>query len=287
MSEHGGAAAFKEAAGYLGAVVLKRMEGLTGLQVMGAVGLTWAQYRMINSMLIDKFGIPNLASEVDVRREIKLDTATPIECGEATVEDRHGEERQCTFMRVLDLCDVVEKEVGALFQNDMINKEMDADGSPYAWKIVIKYMGDKGGHSFKFAVSVMNAKEPNSPKRCVVLCDFEGLDSHANLKKMVFDVFGGAMDAVMDMPMLILECDSKTVAKLVPSSCSLVAVGTTRTLPSPLAPATPPSTPTRTTVEAVVDTGCFKVLDGATLPAPSSSAIADVGEDGTWALIFE
>jgi hypothetical protein len=121
---------------------------------MGAVGLTWAQYRMINSMLIDKFGIPILASEVDVRREIKLDTATPIECGEATVEDRHGEERQCTFMRVLDLCDVVEKEVGALFQNDMINKEMDADGSPYAWKIVIKYMGDKGGRSFKFAVSV-------------------------------------------------------------------------------------------------------------------------------------
>lgn len=121
---------------------------------MAQVGLTWAQYRIINSILIDQFGAAVLATEIDMRKEIALDTPTPIECGEDTVEDRDGVERRCAFMRVLDLCDAIEKEVGALFQSDMINKGLDADGSPFAWKLGIKYLGDKGGRGFKFAVSV-------------------------------------------------------------------------------------------------------------------------------------
>ncbi len=116
---------------------------------MAECGLTWSQYRMLNSILFDVFGTGLLATELDMRRNMKLDNPTPIDCGEAEVTDRHGNKRMCSFSRVVDLFDAIEKEVAALFESGMINKDLDVDGSPYRYMLAVKFMGDKGGRSTK------------------------------------------------------------------------------------------------------------------------------------------
>jgi hypothetical protein len=46
---------FKEAAALAGVSIMQRMSAVDGLELMSAASLSWSQYRMINSILLDKF----------------------------------------------------------------------------------------------------------------------------------------------------------------------------------------------------------------------------------------
>jgi hypothetical protein len=167
--------AFKNAAKVLNVAVLERLSSMDGLEIMADCGFTWTQYRKLNSILLDKFdGTSILATECGMRKFAALQAPIVVECDKEMLTNRRGDEVSVQFCRATDLFDAIEKEFAALVDSDRLNKELDAPGSPFAQKIALKFLGDKGGRSTKFGFTVINGKDPNSPKRFIVLCDFEG-----------------------------------------------------------------------------------------------------------------
>jgi hypothetical protein len=291
-------AAFKHAAVTIGVTMHERMDAMDGLQMMVACKLSWSQYRSLNSFFCSKFDKPVLATENSMRGSMLQDHPIVLECGTTEVTDRKGEEFECSFSRAKSLIDALEKEVGALFQSNMINSELETPESPFKARIALKFLGDKGGRSTKFGFVVINAKDPNSPRRFVALCDFEALDNHSNLKKLVFDKFAVEMDALTDLTMLIFQCGGKTVAKLVPKECSLVTVGSRASAPAPPAAASSvPAAPTTPTAPARAATRSQSSLNSAIcmtraatdeiLASPASPIGAEIDEEGTWALLYK
>jgi len=248
---------FHTACQNLGLALRKRMTGKEGLAVMSELGLSYTQYKLLNSILIDNQGAPVLAPEKLVRRELDLLGALDLSVSKAKMVDVHGEEVEVTMARVDSFFAAVEKTVGELYAGNQIRKDLDyipVDGtpdytpsdtpSPFRHSLVLKLMGDKGGGSTKFGFVLVNAKEANSPKRFCMLCEYDGLDSYENLEAAVFEHFRPEMEALKDMKIVLFKSGPGYVAKVVPSEFPVGADGVAVTITVPKAPQ-PLRTPSR------------------------------------------
>ena len=295
-------AEFEDAAGKIGVKIFKRMGAVAGLELMAEMNITWAQYRVLNSKLIDELGGPVVAVENLMRANIKNSDPLDMECGAVELLNKKDEGNKVACSRVTSLFGAYEKEYSELINNDLLRDDLEGEGSPFKNKNIINLMGDKGGNSTKFGFVLVNAKSANSAKRFVLLCEFEEVDSYENLEKMVFNYYREEMDALKSSVMLVVKSGAKHAVKMIPREGAMVPPGSSLAAASISEPS-PPSTPTPTPIRNQTSSNNssnnsrnnnnnnLRILDvtGLELPAPASAHEIQIGEDdcGAWALLFQ
>ena len=62
--------------------------------------------------------------------------------------------------------------------------------------IILRFGGDKGGKfmQFKFGVTVMNCRDPNSPDAFDLLASLDAPDTYYNMKTAIFDDYKAELD---------------------------------------------------------------------------------------------
>jgi len=283
--------AFEKAAANLNLRLLKRMDAKVGLELMTDLGLTWQQYRKLNSALISHVGTAVVAAESAMRRDVQAHDPVSLQYGTAELQtNKGGGFAAAEFCRAESLLESYENQSAAVWRAKQVRDDLDtipdsAKSSPFDGAWVSKFMGDKGGGSTKWGFVLVNQTLANDGAKFNVLCDFAAADNHDNLKSMVFDYYNPELSGLRTSCTVFVQSGENVAVKFLPSCCPFTT--TTIRLPPPPAPATP-SASAEHSASAEPSSSAIRIVDVGGLVLPTSTTVADPDLDVdnvTWALL--